>query len=174
MTSAFAAQLSACTRTHDLPVGLVSALIQVESDCNPLAWNPEPRYRWFWDVRKNAPFRRLSDAEVALKIPPSDFPCLAGDRDQEWWAQQASWGLMQIMGAVARERGCRSKYLTQLVDVDLNLAYGCRHLAHLRNRHLRSEGWNGVIAAYNTGGPFCGPGSAGEAYVRKIRAHWPV
>src|SRR5688572_17064220 len=90
---------------HGLPATLVFGVCAVESSDNPYAWNPEPKYRYLWDVRRNKPFRALASYEVDSKVPPSDFFGKSGDRDQEWWAQQASWGLMQVMGAVARERG---------------------------------------------------------------------
>jgi hypothetical protein len=92
-------------RTSGLNVDFVTAIVLVESAGDPFAWNPEPRYRALWNVRTKAPFRALTDAEIASEVPPVDFPYLLGGRDQEWWAQQASWGLMQIMGAVAREEG---------------------------------------------------------------------
>ena len=88
---------------HGLPPLLITALVEQESAGDPYAWNPEPRYRYLWDVKRNAPFRTPTEAERASEIPPHDFPTLGGDRDQEWWGQQASWGLMQVMGAVARE-----------------------------------------------------------------------
>src|SRR3972149_8253567 len=110
---------------HGLDPKLVTAIIVQESNWNPWAWNPEPRYRWFWDVRKNMPFRKVTDQEILNKFPPSDFSTLSGDRDQEWWAQQASWGLMQIMGAVARECGFRGPYLPAILDPFDNITYGC-------------------------------------------------
>lgn len=138
---------------HGLPPVLITAIIARESAGNPWAWNPEPKYKWFWDVRRNRAFRAISSAEIDSKTTPSDFPCLAGDRDQEWWAQQASWGLMQIMGAVARECGCTLPYLPQLCDPDEGIEYGCRHLASLKGRYLQGHGWDGVIASYNAGSP---------------------
>lgn len=135
--------------THHLDPDLVEAMVLQESSGDPWAWNPEPRYRYLWNVETNRPFRVLTPAEVGAETPPDDFPALAGDRDQEWWGQQASWGLLQIMGAVARERGFRGSYLPQLCEPTLNLDLGCRHLAHL----LR---WAGgevprAVAAYNAG-----------------------
>ena len=158
--------IEAGAAANALSVDLVLAIVTVESNGEPFAWNPEPHYRWFWDVRTNAPFRRVTDAEVALEYPPRDFPTLAGDPDQEWWAQQASWGLMQVMGAVARERGCRLPYLPALCDPATGLEYGCKHLAHLSKRH----GTVGAVAAYNTGSPTIATGSAAEVYVAKVRA----
>jgi soluble lytic murein transglycosylase-like protein len=108
---------------------VVQALVEQESNYNPWAWNPEQRYRYFWDVKKNKPFRTITDIESSNEFPPHDFPTVLGDNDQEWWAQQSSWGLMQVMGAVAREQGYMEPYLTQLVDPATNLRLGCAHLA---------------------------------------------
>lgn len=143
---------SLCARLN-LPELLVMAIVRVESGGNPYAWNPEPRYRYLWDVKKKAPFRALTPDEIAAEVPPKDFPTLGGDRDQEWWGQQASWGLMQVMGAVARECGFNRPYLPELCDPALSLEYGCRHLSTLRDRFVTRYGWNGVIAAYNAGSP---------------------
>ena len=123
----YRAQSDAAALAHGLDPLVVAALIQVESGGQPWAWNPEPVYRYLWNVRDAVPFRPMTVSELRSKYPPSDFPCLAGDPDQEYWGQQASWGLMQIMGAVARERGYRDPYLTALCDVDTNLALGCEH-----------------------------------------------
>ena len=136
-----------------LPPLLLIAIIEQESDGNVWAWNPEPRYRYLWDVQFNRPFRTLTEAERASETPSRDFPCLGGDRDQEWWGQCASWGLMQVMGAVAREHGFRGAYLTELCEPETNLEYGCRHLAALRDRFHAAHGWPGVVAAYNAGSP---------------------
>jgi hypothetical protein len=155
---------------HGLPVELIAAIVEVESTNNQWAWNPEPAYRYLWDVKRNAPFRSLNAAEVASKRPPADFPALAGDRDQEWWAQQASWGLVQVMGGVARECGFRGPYLTELCEPKTCLEYGCRHLANLHRRFYTRWGWDGVIAAYNAGSPrFNGRVFENQQYVDKVR-----
>lgn len=152
MTPALAAlwpQIEMAARAHKLRPDLVAAVVLQESSANPHAWNPEPKYRWFWDVRQRKPFRTVSGVELAKKFPPKDFPTIAGDPDQEWWAQQASWGLMQVMGAVAREHGCRVPFLPELTDVDLNLEIGCRHLAGLMKW---AEGrMDRALASYNGG-----------------------
>jgi len=156
---------------YNLSIAIVDAIIMTESSGNPWAYNPEPHYRWFWNVRTNAPFRRVSDMEVASKRPPADFPCLAGDPDQEWWAQQASWGLMQLVGAVARESGFKGEYLTELCDPKININFGCKFLATLAKRHLPDYGWQGVLRAYNTGSP--SPSSNGTHYLGKIASYYP-
>lgn len=126
----FARELEAAAAASGLELPLLAAVVEQESGGDPAAWNPEPRYRYFWNVKTGAPFRRVSELEIAAKFPPDDFPALAGDPDNEWWGQQASWGLMQIMGAVAREHGYRGKYLPALVaDPATNLAIGAAHLA---------------------------------------------
>jgi soluble lytic murein transglycosylase-like protein len=160
--------------THDLPHELINAIIQVESGGNTWAYNPEPHYMYLWDVRKNAPFRRPQSAELSNKTPPADFPTIAGDRDQEWWAQQASWGLMQVMGAVAREHGLRAPYLPILCDPAVGIEYGCKHLAVLRSRFFGRAGWPGVIAAYNAGSPVVQNGVfVNQGYVDKVLALAP-
>jgi len=139
---------SECERLKLDPT-IVSALILIESSGNPWAWNPEPRYRYFWNVRTNRPFRKITEEEIKSEAAPMDFPTLKGDRDQEWWGQQASWGLMQVMGAVAREHGFNGKYLTQLCDSEMNIHYGCQHLA-LIMRGAKGD-LERALATYNGG-----------------------
>ena len=159
------AQIAFAAGEAGLDGRLVAAVVQVESGGNEYAWNPEGHYRWFWNVYTKTPFRVLTDVERGSKYPPTDFPCLAGDRDQEWWGQSASWGLMQVMGAVAREQGFLGPYLTELVHPIVNLEYGCAVLAK-RIRWAKGNEARGV-AAYNAG-----PGGAlspvGIAYAEKV------
>jgi soluble lytic murein transglycosylase-like protein len=46
----------------------------------------------------------------------------------EAYARCFSWGLFQIMGQAARERGFDGKYLSALVDPATNLEWGLKHL----------------------------------------------
>jgi len=156
---------------YGLPSGVVAAVVQVESGGNIWAWNPEPKYRWFWDVRTNQPFRPVTPEELASKIPPKDFKSCRPDidRDVEWWGQQASWGLMQLMGAVARERGFTEDFLNSLHDPAANIDVGCRHLAGYVKRYLPSYGWAGVFRAYN-GGPYAAVHNSNPEYPEKIRS----
>lgn len=150
----FASRIQDAAADHELPAALVAAIVLQESAGNPWAWNPEPHYRYLVDVATGEPFRTLTPEERLSQVPPKDFPCLAGDRDAEWWGQQASWGLMQLMGAVARELGMNPRlHLPKLCDSELNLDLGCKHLANLRRRFQRPHGWRGVVAAYNAGSP---------------------
>lgn len=150
MTEELLKQIDIIARGHEIDPRIVRAVVSVESSGNPCAWNPEQRYRYFWNVKLWKPFRSITDAENASEFPPKDFPTLAGDPDNEWWAQQASWGVMQVMGAVAREQGCREPYLTALCrDTAIGLLFGCRVL----QSHLRwSKGVvDQALAAYNGG-----------------------
>lgn len=148
---------------------LVEAQTLQESGGYPYAFNPEPRYPYFVNVRTGKPFRTLTVTEVASKTPPVDFPCLYGDRDQEWWLQQASIGVMQLMGAVARELGFAGKSLLELVDPRINLGLGCQLLAsHVKwaDGNLRK-----ALGAYNAGrGRAEGPD--GSAYAGKVMARF--
>ena len=128
---------------------LVEAVVMKESGGNPFAWNPEPHYCYLWNVKTNTPFRRLTDAEEVSERPPADFPVLAGDRGQEWWGQQASWGLMQIMGGLGRELAYRGPYLPGLCDPTTNLQFGCLHLAGLL-RWAKGDIAK-ALSAYNAG-----------------------
>ena len=142
-------EIEEAARAAGISADLVEAVVRVESAGDPWAWNPEPRYRYLWDVRKKRPFRALTPAERASEVPPPDFGVLVGDRDQEWWAQQASWGLMQIMGAVAREQGFSGPYLPAICEAAVNLAIGAKVLLGLllwANDDLAK-----AVAAYNAG-----------------------
>lgn len=150
-----------------LSPNLVEAVVLQESSGDPWAWNPEPRYRYLWNVQTRAPFRVLTEAERGSETPPADFPSLAGDRDQEWWAQQASWGLMQVMGALARERGFAYPFLTELCGPAVNLGIGCAQLATLlawAKGDVRQ-----ALAAYNAGeGNYTS--AAGQQYASQVLA----
>ena len=135
---------------HGLDPALVCSVCRHESSWDPYAWNPEPDYRYLWDVKLKRPFRKLTPWERSSETPPEDFHALIGDRDQEWWGQQISWGLMQVMGGVAREQGFSGRYLTQLCEPLDNVIQGCKRL----RRALGKNG--GVVHAalldYNGGG----------------------
>jgi hypothetical protein len=152
-----------------LPEQLLRAIVLVESGCDAYAWNPEPAYRYLWDVVHQLPFRALTDAERASEVPPKDFPYLVGARDAEWWGQQASWGPMQVMGGVARELGLTGHF-PALCDIHLGIDFGARYLTSLRKRFQSTYGWRGVVAAYNAGSPrFAGDVFVNQAYVDKVK-----
>lgn len=142
--------LQIVTDTVGLPLELAAAVIIKESSGNTWAYNPEPQYRYLWNVEANTPFRKLTHEEIMSEVPPSDFPSYPGVlKDTEWWGQQVSWGLMQVMGGVAREYGLKERFLSILCDPSRGVRYGCLYLAACMKRS------NGVmedaLAAYNAG-----------------------
>lgn len=159
--------IAEASNTHSLDAALVAALIRVESGGNTWASNPEPPYHYLWDVKKKRPFRGLSIVEATSMFPPRDFYALSGDTDQEFWNQRTSWGLMQVMGAVARERGFTGPYLTELCDPVLNLSIGAAHLSAALAWAKGDERLG--LASYNAGrgGAL---GTAGQAYASRVIA----
>ena len=156
MTHSYISLIRPTAERHKLDPLVVEALITKESSGNTWAWNPEPAWRYFWDIKLNQPFRKTTPVERQSQFPPHDFASYSGDRDQEWWGQQASWGLMQIMGAVAREIGYTYPYLTALCDPGTNLDLGCRKLRkELQWASARTESpqeaLSSALAAYNGG-----------------------
>jgi len=132
-------------KTHGLDHRLLCALVQHESKGHWDAHNPEPRFHWLVDVRTWEPFRvkdghgtrLLTPAEVLSPIPPKGWRAPADwiDPDAEWWAQKQSWGLCQVMGAVARENGYHGLFIPGILDPATNLDLGARILAGKIERH---------------------------------------
>jgi soluble lytic murein transglycosylase-like protein len=96
--------LVALTRTiagrHGLDPALVCALVEQESCWDPHAIRYEPAFRE----------RYISP----LSLPPT-----------EEIARSISWGLMQVMGQVAREHGFAAKFLSALCNSEIGLETGC-------------------------------------------------
>jgi hypothetical protein len=130
---------------HGLPVNLVRTICTVESSNDPSAFRYEPGYRW------------LIGDKLTMNVT-------------EKFGQMCSWGIMQVMGAVARERGYTGHF-PGLCNVETGLEYGCRHLAHLYKRY---SNWPDAIAAYNAGSPRKGPDGQyfNQGYVNKVDKCW--
>lgn len=98
-------QLAAVTAAqHSLDPALVCAVVEQESSWDTYALRYEPAFR----SRYVAP----------LGLPPS-----------EEIARSISWGLMQVMGQVAREHGFTGTFLSALCDPAIGIAIGCSVLA---------------------------------------------
>jgi soluble lytic murein transglycosylase-like protein len=99
-----AADFIALARTsaanHALDAGLVCAVIEQESAWDAHAMRYEPAFR----MRYVAPLQLSPTEEIARSI---------------------SWGLMQVMGQLARERGFADKFLSALCDPATGLEIGC-------------------------------------------------
>lgn len=116
--------------THKLPWDLVAAIVMQESGGN--SWKPryEPGYKWLYFAREIADRARVSYATMVMM-------------------QSTSWGLMQVMGAVAYEYGLnRESVPTMLCLPHIGLDYGCRLLVNLFQRYNEEAQ---VISAYNAG-----------------------
>ena len=90
--------------TRALDPGLVCAVIEQES-----AWNP-------WAMRYEPAFftKYVAPLYTNNKITAT-----------EAYARGFSWGLMQVMGQVARESGFDAQFLSSLCDPEQALAVGC-------------------------------------------------
>jgi len=112
---------------HHLEPAFVCAVIEQES-----AWNP-------WAVRYEPGFlsRYIAPLYTAGKLSAT-----------EAYTRSMSWGLMQVMGQVAREFGFEEASLAELCEPATGIEFGCRILSA---RLSRSRGnveaallaWNG-------------------------------
>jgi soluble lytic murein transglycosylase-like protein len=108
-----------------LDPALVCAVIEEESSWNPFAIRYEPEFRERYVTKLNLPLT-------------------------EELARSFSWGLMQIMGQVAREHGFEGNSLAELCTPNLGLKFGCITLTdklRLANRDLIT-----ALALWNGGG----------------------
>jgi soluble lytic murein transglycosylase-like protein len=92
---------------QSLDPALVCAVVEQES-----AWNP-------WAIRYEPLFfaKYVASLYTNNKISAS-----------EAYARGFSWGLMQVMGQVARETGFDALFLSALCDPEQGLALGCKVL----------------------------------------------
>jgi soluble lytic murein transglycosylase-like protein len=143
--------LSGIAWKYRIPSELVSAIIQVESGHNPFAVRYEPKFAE----------RYLNKSLLEIKVWS---PC---SEATERIARTCSWGLMQVMGQVARERGFDGPFLSALCDPEIGIEYGCKHLALKHKAYYNQGGWPAVISAYNAGIP-----NPSSPYVEKVRLIW--
>lgn len=136
-------------RDFDLPPDLVIAICITECGGDHWATRFERRYRWL--VQADGTPLEISEGQAFSSLAPPQLRVPGGiSRNTEYTNQKTSWGLMQVMGAVAREQGFKGS-LARLCDPIEGLQAGCRHLAWMRDRHLDKHGWPGVVDAYNDG-----------------------
>ena len=140
--------IQAAAIKHGIPVALVRAMIQVESGGNTWAIRFEPGYPYLWPAGVKA--ENLTPTELNQ--------------------QRFSYGLLQVMGAVARERGLKG-YCTQLCDPEIGLEYGCQHLA---GYYAKYKDWDKAIVSYNAGSPRIGPAGeyVNQGYLDKVKMLW--
>lgn len=110
---------------------LITAVVMAESGGDAFAIRHEPKWKYFCKPEQFAD---------ALGILP----------ETEMTNQATSWGLMQVMGSVARELGYRDS-LPGLQRPELGLAYGCKKLTYCLKRE--NGDFEAALARYNGGSP---------------------
>ncbi len=126
----------AAAAKHALDPALVCAVVEQESGWDPHAIRYEPAFH----ARYVAP----------LGLPPT-----------EDIARSISWGLMQVMGQVAREHGFQGKFLSALCEPAAGLDIGCAVLA--RKTAFASSDLQRALDLWNGG---ANPNYAAEVLVR--------
>lgn len=136
-------------KEHNIDADLLAAFVSVESSNNKYAYRFEPEYQWLLDVIKHAKLNGIT-------------------ADSEKTLQMSSFGLCQVMGAVARELGLTGS-IFQLLDEKTNLTY----CAKLLNKHFKKYNLlDDVIASYNAGSPKKGTNGRyrNQSYVDKVNS----
>lgn len=121
---------------------LIEAVIIAESGQVKWASRYEKNWRWFLTPIKYAKMVRSSNKTERIH-------------------QATSWGLMQVMGTVARELGFKG-HLPQLCDPHRGIYYGAMKLGILLKKHKIAPL---ALAAYNAGNP---RSKAGAKYADKV------
>ncbi len=112
MNFTYVEMAAAAAVRHHLDPALVCAIVEQES-----AWQP-------WAIRFEPAFfaKYVAPLFAICKIEPAT--------NTEAYSRAISWGLMQVMGQTARERGFAGKFLSELCDPATGLDAGCELLAH--------------------------------------------
>lgn len=123
-------------KLNQLDPRLVAAVILQESSGEP---DGPPRLeqaffrRYVWPNRANL-----------IGFVPTTIPL-----HLELIARASSWGLMQVMGQVAREIGFKNEALSDLAHPVVNITYGC---LHLKRKILRGGTIEAGLQLWNGGG----------------------
>lgn len=126
---------------HKLDPALVCAVVEQESQ-----WNPEA-------IRFEPEFEKKYILPMHQQMQPT-----------EEMTRAMSFGLMQVMGEVARELHFAGPFLTRLCDPDVGLDYGCAHL--VRKIASKDGDVSEGLKAYNGG---WNPNYADEVLARMHR-----
>lgn len=118
------------SKVHGIDVRVIVACAMTESSGNPFVTRYEDHYRWLYEPEK---FSKQNGIQL----------------DHEIYLQKTSWGMMQIMGAVARELGYYGP-LTRLAEPPVGLSWGSKKLAECLKKY---GNLTDAISAYNQGSP---------------------
>lgn len=136
-------QIEVAAIRFGLDPAVLGGLVAIESTGITWAYRAEPRYKWL--------------------VKAARRPSIIG-RDTSIYMQRISYGLCQVMGAVAREHGFPG-WLSKLYDPEVGLYYGAKHLAVCIKR-AKGDLYTG-LRRYN-GHPRL-PATA--RYAKKVLAH---
>jgi len=127
---------------QSLDPALVCAVVEQESDWNPWAMRYEPAFfsKYVASLYTN---NKVSATEA--------------------YARGFSWGLMQVMGQVAREAGFDGLFLSALCDPEQGLGIGCRVLR--RKLDAMAGDTTRALLAWN--------GGANSTYAAQVLARRP-
>lgn len=123
-----------------------------------------------WELVYAVCVAESSGREFAIKCEPQ-YKYLVGESLSvgERWGQKHSWGLMQVMGGVAREWGFTGPF-TDLWIPEVGVHYGMKHLKRFYDKH---KNWPDTIASYNAGRPVRVDGRyVNQDYVDKVLKLW--
>jgi soluble lytic murein transglycosylase-like protein len=109
---------------YGLDPAIVAAVCEQES-----AWNQ-------WATRYEPAFYLHYIVPMGLQDPT------------EAYTRSTSFGLMQVMGEVAREHGFAGKFMVELCDPDVGIDYGCKKLQKCFSIHGDADT---ALLAYNGG-----------------------
>ena len=118
-------------RGAQVPPEVALGIIEIESSGDPYAAKINPTYPYTMMQAKRP---------VGCSV------------DVERMFQKTAWGLMQVMGATARELGFDG-WLSGLVVPETNVRLGIEFLGRKMSQYFERDGIEGVVAAYNGGAP---------------------
>lgn len=131
MSTTYDALFKGAELGQGLPAGVLKAVAVQESNLDTWASRYEP------------------DFFVRYIVPMKDVQTFGASRPTELRHRATSWGLLQIMGQVAREQGATFAHLDMLCDPVFGISYGARHLGKQFKRY--DGDLAKALAAYNAG-----------------------
>lgn len=146
MTS-IAQHIIQAAKTTGMSPNLLAAVIHQESAGNPYAIRYEPAF-----------LKRYLESKTRADI--QGYVPTKCSFHTEIHARSTSWGLMQLMGQVARERGFKGEFLSELVDPAINLKWGSEFLQTLLHKYQTTEA---ALLRWNGGGD--------KGYAKKVLGH---
>jgi soluble lytic murein transglycosylase-like protein len=156
----FASEITRFADSFQLPPSFIAAVIQEESRFEPWAARTEPHYK-----RKAIVQRQAREWSKRWRGAPS-YETELDDRAR-------SFGLMQVMGQLAREQRLASRYLGELYLPPNTIYHGAKRLRVLLDRY-RGDTLS-AISAYNQGNNRKrGETFANARYVYRVCAAWKV